>query len=111
MFYAVLFVHWLADFVCQTRMMANNKSSSMRWLLTHVGAYTAIMCVFGFRFALINGIAHLITDFFSSRLTSRFYKAGKIHEFFCVIGFDQLLHTAVLYGTLSYATLDYIKLF
>lgn len=102
MFYAILFVHWFADFVCQTRQMASNKSSSILWLSFHVGVYTLIMGVFGIRFALINGLAHLITDGLSSQASGFFWKKGDVHKFFCVIGLDQFAHVAVLYWTYNY---------
>lgn len=100
MFYLVLFVHWFADFICQTREMANNKSKSNRWLFYHVGVYTLIMSVFGFKFALINGSAHFATDFVTSRLTSHFWVEKDVHSFFAVIGFDQFLHVAILYWSM-----------
>lgn len=102
MFYVVLFTHWLADFVCQTRDMANNKSKSNSWLLYHISTYSLIMSVFGLKFALMNGVAHLGTDYVSSRLTRMFWKKGDIHKFFCVVGLDQFAHVAVLYGSLVY---------
>lgn len=97
----VLLVHWIADFVVQTDNMAINKSSSNKWLLLHVGAYTAVMCVFGPIYAIVNGASHLIIDWFTSRATSALWKKGDRHSFFVVIGLDQLLHTVILIATIS----------
>lgn len=102
MFYAILFTHWFADFVCQTRQMANNKSSSNYWLFVHVLIYSLIMSVFGVKFGVVNGLAHFATDFCTSRGTSYFWKTRNTHAFFSVIGFDQFLHVAVLYWSMSH---------
>lgn len=110
MIYYILFLHWLADFVFQTNNMAKNKSSSFGWLSIHGVEYLCVM-VLGLAmlhphsaswlhwcllYAAVNTGWHFIIDFFTSKLSSRLYKQGKIHEFFVVIGFDQLLHTVIL---------------
>lgn len=100
MIYLVLIAHWFADFICQTDKMAVNKSTSWKWLSSHVGAYTLLMLPFGPKFALINGFAHLWVDAVTSRATSYLWKKGDRHNFFVVIGLDQLIHTAFLIFTL-----------
>lgn len=104
---AILFIHWIADFVCQTDWMAKNKSKNDLALLWHVIIYTLIWFPFlvayimtlppgnhdnKFEFLLVTFVAHLITDFFTSRLNSKLWNSGKIHWFFVAVGFDQLLH-------------------
>lgn len=100
--------HWIADFVMQTDEMAVNKSKSMDWLAKHLNAYIFSMIPmtlyasfkFGFwvsaGWLLLNGLLHFITDFFTSRLTSRLWQKGDRHNFFVVIGFDQVIHYACL---------------
>ena len=64
------FGHWFADFVIQSRKVAESKSSSLRSLFTHVGLYTtALACVMApilirehswklvLSFILVNGFA------------------------------------------------------
>lgn len=101
MIYLVLFVHWIADFVLQTSKQATNKSSSNYWLGMHILTYTACMCVFGFKFALINGGIHFFVDYVTSRLGKYFREKNQTHNFFAVIGFDQFVHTAVLIYTMD----------
>lgn len=96
----ILVVHWIADFICQTDKMAQNKSTSFKWLSSHVSVYTLIMMVFGWKYALTNGVLHLCIDFFTSRATSFLWKKNDRHNFFVVIGLDQLLHTACLILTM-----------
>lgn len=104
MIYLVLVAHWIADFIIQTDKMAVNKSTSMKWLLSHIGVYTLFMlCCFGPKYAIVNGLAHLATDFVTSRVTSYLWKKGDRHNFFVVIGLDQLLHSMVLILTLPLA--------
>jgi hypothetical protein len=58
-------------------------------------------------FTSITFICHFITDYLTSRWTSKLYKDSKFYgfpSFFSVIGFDQWLHFAQLI-----LTLDYVK--
>ena len=105
----LLAVHWLADFVFQTRWQATNKSRSNVALTSHVVWYTVFLCggayaIFGMRpmvawCVLINGMFHWVTDWFTSRASSYFYAKEDWHKFFVVIGFDQFCHQAILLAT------------
>jgi hypothetical protein len=50
-------------------------------------------------FILINGVLHWVTDYFTSRASKHYYKQGKSHEFFIVVGLDQFIHHATLLTT------------
>lgn len=100
MIYLVLLVHWIADFVLQTDKQAKGKSTSIYWLSKHLAVYTACLLPFGWKYALLNGSAHWVVDFFSSKASSYFYKKGQVHNFFVVVGFDQFLHVAILIYTM-----------
>lgn len=110
----ILFWHWVADFRAQTHEMAINKSTSNKWLTKHIIAYGNNLLygslpllvygvVMGKNFALpivlfvvVNCILHWITDYFTSRRTSKLWKEQDIHNFFVVVGFDQFIHMACL---------------
>ncbi len=105
----ILLAHWIGDYVFQTSKMAMSKSYHLTWLLLHVGVYTAVLFVFSLflfpvkvaiGFFLVNGILHGITDFFTSKLSSKYQKNPRI--FFPILGFDQLIHMVTLYLSFMY---------
>lgn len=106
----ILFTHWIADFICQTHEMSIKKSKSNWWLSYHVMAYTTVTGIFWLPFILkidlpeityisllvTTFVFHWITDYFTSRWTSKLYVKGDIHNFFVVIGLDQFIHYTTL---------------
>lgn len=145
-FVALLAVHWFADFVLQTHWQASNKSKRLDALARHVGTYTLALALplpwlftkadsdleAYLLFVSINGILHFVTDYFTSRWSSRHFgpairdthaimaytdsygyapddanrrimevnPAQHYHNFFVVIGFDQLIHQVTLAATM-----------
>lgn len=107
-FVALLAAHWLGDFVLQSHSMGINKSKRNDVLALHVIIYMAVITfsawLIGLHaptlFAAANGMLHFATDYVTSRMTSRLWAAGRPHDFFVVIGFDQLLHQVSLAVTL-----------
>lgn len=100
MIYAVLFTHFVADFMLQTDEMAKRKSTSNLWLANHIFCYSWPLLIFGWQYALANGVSHFAIDYCTSRLSSRMWKQQRVHDFFVVIGFDQFLHVAILIATM-----------
>lgn len=122
----LLFSHWVSDFVLQSHWMATNKSKNLLALAAHVATYTAafgfIMLTLGvvlagtphwglaimalmspvqfFSWVGLNGLLHLATDFFTSKVTSSLWTKGDYHNFFVVVGLDQLIHYSCLILTL-----------
>jgi hypothetical protein len=103
----ILFAHWVADFICQTHWMATNKSKDWNALYQHVAVYSIVMTIalawmlpqlWGI-FFVITFIMHFITDAITSRITAWLWAKGDVHNFFVVVGFDQLIHYATLIGT------------
>jgi hypothetical protein len=100
----ILFIHWVADFVLQTKEMGMNKSKSDYWLISHVFVYSMVWFFIGMfffkipqviLFVVTTFILHFITDYLTSRWTSKLYKQRKYYgfpAFFSVIGLDQFLH-------------------
>lgn len=113
-FLALLAFHWVADFVLQTHWQAQNKSKNNTALMAHVNVYTgclfaaSALIFFGkpfwsiVAFVMLNGFLHFWTDYFTSRASSRLYAKQDWHNFFVVVGFDQLIHQFTLALTAIY---------
>ena len=128
--FIIIVIHFIADFICQDEKWAVGKSSSIESLLKHTGMYSLIWWICGlvylailgntfpitvslfplFCFVLITFLAHTITDYFTSKQTSKLYAKGKFGSsipnlgFFSMIGFDQVLHYAQLFLTYHFVT-------
>lgn len=109
-FLFLLTAHWVADFVCQTHWQAQNKSRRLDALGLHVGSYTIILgasawLIFGYSvafiyFVMLNGALHFLTDAVTSRWTAKLYAKEDWHNFFVIIGLDQLVHQLTLAFTM-----------
>jgi uncharacterized protein DUF3307 len=111
-FVALLAVHWLGDFVLQSRWMSVNKSKRLDALSLHAVTYTATLMVgcglvlplhpagLFVLFVGANGILHFATDFVTSRITSHLWCQQREHDFFVMVGLDQLIHQVTLATTL-----------
>lgn len=76
----LLIAHCLGDFFLQTGNQALNKSKS-NWALTkHVMSYSLCFLPWGIKFALITFILHWMTDWYTSRQSSRYWYIGMIER-------------------------------
>jgi membrane-bound metal-dependent hydrolase YbcI (DUF457 family) len=107
--------HYIADWRLQSRQMAEQKSSSNGMLGAHVYVYT-VFCPFLFAiylqyanlfdwqdvilYTLFNGLAHFITDWFTSRANARLWQLEDKKRFWNNIGLDQTIHFITLYSSL-----------
>ena len=114
----ILFLHFVSDFVLQTRRMAQKKSKSLFWLSWHVLVYTTFLfwgwvCFVGFNdyssytvfgvFYMVF-ISHFLTDFTTSKFTTYSYVRSIERNisikkrnrwqyiFWLVLGLDQFVH-------------------
>lgn len=99
---AILFVHFVADFMAQTDYMAKGKSSSNRVLGLHILIYSIFLIPFGVAYAIVNGALHFVTDYISSRASKRQWEKGDTHNFFVIVGFDQFIHVICLVWTYQF---------
>jgi hypothetical protein len=96
---AIVWLHFVADFVMQSDRVALNKSRNSVILLWHVLLYGLFFVPFGLMFAVVNSALHFATDFCTSRATSALWKKDQRHWFFVVIGLDQAIHMTCLFVT------------
>lgn len=109
--------HLVGDFFLQSNWMATNKSKSIAPLAAHVAIYSLCFLWVGPTFVVATFGLHFVTDYFTSRITSRlwffqptkvYYNAGgkryecwipeggDRHWFFTTIGVDQYIHQICL---------------
>jgi len=121
--FSILLIHWIGDFVLQTDRQARGKSKNWDDLLSHTMTYSFVWFIpiffilftgghYGFTklnwsgwigfFPIITFVFHTITDYFTSRLNSKLWAKGDVHNFFVSIGFDQILHYVQLFLTYYY---------
>ncbi len=98
----LVWMHFILDFIVQTRKEAENKSKSIRHLGMHVLKYSVPFVFFGIWFAMVTFILHFITDFISSRITSYAHRNDKNALFWNTIGIDQAVHITCLIMTYVY---------
>ena len=123
-FFYIIIVHYIADFLCQTHKQAMGKSSSWNLLLMHTAIYstiwflaclTYVISITGFDghltddqvrgmllFPLITFITHTLTDYITSREAKKFFDSDMIQPGMRVVGFDQVLHYVQLCLTFKY---------
>ena len=112
----LLLLHFIGDFLLQTRWQANNKSENIIALTLHVLSYGAFMFIgllnpiltFASKihgenllwFVGINCCLHWVTDLITSQFTKHFHSKENHYGFFAVIGFDQYIHQMCLLFTI-----------
>jgi hypothetical protein len=107
----IVWLHFVADFMMQSDKVSKAKSGSNKVLLYHVTLYGLPFVPFALwhlpagaaaAFVGINVAAHFATDWVTSRMTSKLWKAGDVHNFFVVIGADQAIHMTTLFLTYAW---------
>ena len=119
LFFYILFLHYLGDFVLQPYWMSVQKSESYKVLFYHIFIYSLTIYIglllvvdikYAIKFSIISGVLHYFIDFFTSKIISDnsldleldpdekkpMYKRLKLWAPITLLGFDQLLHQACL---------------
>ena len=136
--FILILIHHVADFMFQTSDMALGKSKKISKLLKHTITYTSVFFVFfvislflALSYAIlmwdyslqdfslklsvlwffpITFVCHTITDYISSRITSKMFEKQIYYTglpnfgVFAIINIDQMLHYAQLFLTYYYLT-------
>lgn len=111
--FAILILHFIGDYIVQTRWMATNKSSKTKALAVHATVYGLCLLPISFLYAVVNAGVHGLVDGITSRATKECWAQSKnknksprqraIAEWmtFLVMGLDQLIHITCLVLTYS----------
>lgn len=113
-FFSILVLHWIFDFIMQTDFQAKNKSRNIDALLGHTVTYSwcwvAVLFLFHFGYNYFRGVplhgtfynallfgvitftAHTLTDYCTSKIVKNYFERGNYHTGFVWVGFDQILH-------------------
>lgn len=69
----MLIAHFLGDFILQSDWMALNKSKDNGALSLHCVVYSMCFIPWGLKFYVVTYLFHFMTDFVTSRITSRLW--------------------------------------
>ena len=78
----LFWLHFIGDFVLQSKYMALNKSKRITPLLLHCIVYSLPFLWFGWIFAFWACLLHFPVDYVSSKITSKLWEAKEVHWFF-----------------------------
>jgi hypothetical protein len=92
---ALIWIHFVADYICQWNYIALNKGKSIAWLSLHVFIYSLFFIFLGWKFTCVNFAIHFVIDFITSRINAKLYKNHQ-YWFYKMLGFDQALHLTTL---------------
>ena len=112
-FIYILFVHWIADFICQTPKMRRCKSHSLSVLFDHWLVYTIVLFVLSFPFSvevdgsymyflLANSLTHFFIDLITSRISKYFFVRDNMKWTMNIVGLDQILHVIIFFISHNY---------
>jgi hypothetical protein len=102
---AIIWAHFIGDFILQSDYHAVNKSKNNKALLDHIMWYSLPFVVLTIitpatvLWLIFNVIAHGAIDWITSRISSRLWQQNKKHWFFVTIGADQSLHFTCLFAS------------
>ena len=105
----ILLIHTLGDFFLQGEKLRKNKAYTLSSLLLHTFIYTATMLICSpfflgmsykaaILFSLVNGITHLVIDFYFRKLKFGYANFDK-KKYNLVVIIDQSLHIIILYAS------------
>ena len=118
LFVSILFVHFVADFVWQPKILAQNKSNGSNfwnpYLFSHVLIYTSVMFVAigmistvgaSLMFCFVTFLFHYSTDWVSSRAGKPYWEKHDYRMGFMIVGLDQTFHYLQLWFSIKYIVL------
>jgi membrane-bound metal-dependent hydrolase YbcI (DUF457 family) len=112
---SLLVAHFIGDYVLQSDKMALGKSKGFKPLVFHIFVYSIALFFFAIGLAaswkaalsyvIFNGLCHMVIDFVTSRAASYEWANENRHNFFVILGLDQLAHQLCLIFTIPMLSL------
>lgn len=102
----LLLMHAVGDFFLQGNRLSKLKAFKIPYLLEHVGIYTALFIVLsplilgltivqGLYFSFLNGLLHLVVDYFTSKGKLKYTDSSE-SKYITVVIVDHTLHILIL---------------
>jgi len=115
----IFILHVFAGFFLQSNRISKLKREKKRYLLEHVGMYTLAFIILspvllgltilqGLIFSLINGVLHLIVDYFTGKLKVMLIDKNEV-KYNLTIVMDYTIHMVILVSTYFYMYPDAYK--
>lgn len=115
----IFILHVFAGFFLQSNRISKLKREKNRYLLEHVGLYTLVFIILspvllgltilqGLVYSLINGVLHLIVDYFTGKLKVKLIDKNEV-KYNLTIVMDYTIHLIILVSTYFYMYPDAYK--
>src|SRR5665647_2428739 len=115
----IFILHVFAGFFLQSNRISKLKREKNRYLLEHVGLYTLVFIILspvllgltilqGLVYSLINGVLHLIVDYFTGKLKVKLIDKNEV-KYNLTIVMDYTIHMVILVSTYFYMYPDAYK--
>ena len=111
----LIFVHLLADIVLQGNKMNELKHRKMLYLSVHGGIYMVVLIIatqftlligltpiLALKFAVFNGLAHFVVDFFTGGWKETKWAKSSIRNHSLITIFDHFIHITLLLLSYDY---------
>lgn len=96
----IVVLHFIADWLLQSRNTAERKSEDVSVLLLHCFVYGLPFMIFVSPiYGAINLWLHFVVDYVTSRINKHYYTTKQMKKFWNMIGFDQTIHFVILFTT------------
>lgn len=108
----LILMHTIGDFFFQGSKLSRLKAIKVSSLFEHVGIYTTFFLVLspvllgltilqGVVFSLSNGALHLVIDYFTGKLKTKYFESSE-SKYMATVGLDHTLHLLILIGSFVY---------
>ena len=105
-------MHAVGDFFLQGKNLSKLKALKLPYLFEHVGIYTLLFLILsplllgltiiqGVIFSLINGVLHLVVDFFTGKFKAKYFETNE-SKYLATVGADHTIHLLILLSTYIY---------